>query len=48
MQQEALPSFIREKMQSSDEFKGRIKHAENMRGGASLVCLSYKDRLIGG
>ncbi len=29
---EALPSFIREKMQSSDEFKGRIAHAENMRG----------------
>jgi hypothetical protein len=30
---EALPGFIREKMQSSDEFKGRVKHAENMRGG---------------
>lgn len=30
---EALPSFIREKMQSSDEFKGRIAHAENMAGG---------------
>jgi hypothetical protein len=29
---EALPDFIREKMQSSDEFKGRIKHAENMSG----------------
>ena len=29
---EALPSFIREKMQSSDEFKGRIAHAENMAG----------------
>ena len=30
---EALPGFIREKMQSSDEFKGRVKHAENMAGG---------------
>jgi hypothetical protein len=29
---EALPNFIREKMQSSDEFKGRIVHAENMAG----------------
>lgn len=30
---EELPSFIREKMQSSDEFKGRIQHAENIAGG---------------
>jgi hypothetical protein len=30
---EALPSFIREKMQSSDEFKGRVAHQNNM-GGA--------------
>jgi hypothetical protein len=29
---EALPNFIREKMQSSDEFKGRVQHAENMSG----------------
>jgi hypothetical protein len=27
---EALPSFIREKMQSSDEFKGRVAHARNI------------------
>jgi hypothetical protein len=27
---EALPDFIREKMRSSDGFKRRIKHAENM------------------
>ena len=29
---EALPSFIREKMQSSDEFKGRVARAQNMSG----------------
>jgi hypothetical protein len=27
---EALPNFIREKMQSSDEYKGRIVHSANM------------------
>jgi hypothetical protein len=30
---EALPSFVREKMHSSDEFKGRVAHANNMSGG---------------
>mgnify|MGYP001794813940 CR=1 FL=1 len=30
---EELPSFIREKMQSSDEVKGRIQHAEKLSGG---------------
>jgi hypothetical protein len=29
---EALPNFIREKMQSSDEFKGRVAHQANMSG----------------
>jgi hypothetical protein len=37
---EALPSFIREKMQSSDEFKGRIAHAENMAGRPSVLTAS--------
>jgi hypothetical protein len=32
-----LPSFIREKMQSSDEFKGRIADAENMAGGPRAI-----------
>jgi hypothetical protein len=42
---EALPAFIREKMQSSDQFKGRIKHAENMSGNMSGPCINHPARV---
>ena len=29
---EALPDFIKEKMKSSEEYRGRLKHEENMSG----------------